>query len=389
VKPEKRPYRIVYCTPALYMAGGVERVLTLKASYFAEECGYDITIITTDGKGRPPFFPLSDKVRVVNLDINYEELWHCCLLKKIPLYLYKQYQYKKLLSRELFSLHPDITISLLRREINFITTIHDGSKKVGEIHINRAHYRNFTPNRSNPLKRLFSRYWMHGLVDKVKRLDRFVVLTEYDRQAWEEIPRVDVIPNPLPFYPPQVSAVRPKRVIAVGRYFDEKGYDMLLRAWAIVEKADAEWTLDIYGEGNRHYYQRIIEELQLDTTRCHLNDSIADVRKEYLDSSLFVCSSRFEGFGMGIIEAMACGLPVVAFDCLWGPRSIISNGEDGIIVENGNTGKLADTIVTLIHSPGRMAEMGAKARQSVLRFDMEKIARKWTALFDELMNDTV
>lgn len=371
------------------MAGGVERVLTLKANYFAEEYGYDITIITTDGKDRPPFFPLSDRVRVINLDINYEELWHCCLLKKIPLYLYKQYQYNKLLSKELFKIRPDITISLLRREINFITTINDGSKKIGEIHINRAHYRNFTPNRSNPIKHIFSKYWMHGLVDKVKKLDRFVVLTEYDRQAWQEVPHVDVIPNPLPFYPQEVSAVRLKRVIAVGRYFDEKGYDMLLKAWAIVEKADAEWTLDIYGEGNKHYYQRIVDELQLDTERCHLNDSVADVQKKYLDSSLFVCSSRFEGFGMGIIEAMACGLPVVAFDCLWGPRSIISNGEDGIIVENGNIGKLADAIISLMHSPEKMLEMGAMARRSVLRFDIEKIARKWTVIFDELMNEKV
>jgi glycosyltransferase involved in cell wall biosynthesis len=368
------------------MAGGVERVLTLKANYFAEEYGYDITIITTDGKDRPPFFPLSDRVRVINLDINYEELWHCCLLKKIPLYLYKQYQYNKLLSKELFKIRPDITISLLRREINFITTINDGSKKIGEIHINRAHYRNFTPNRSNPIKHIFSKYWMHGLVDKVKKLDRFVVLTEYDRQAWQEVPHVDVIPNPLPFYPQEVSVVRLKRVIAVGRYFDEKGYDMLLKAWAIVEKADAEWTLDIYGEGNKHYYQRIVDELQLDTERCHLNDSVADVQKKYLDSSLFVCSSRFEGFGMMLVEAMACGLPVVSFDCQWGPRSIIADGQDGLLVADGNVDALAEGLSRLMADEPLRLQMGRAARENVKRFRIDAIAARWQALFTEVCN---
>ena len=272
----------------------------------------------------------------------------------------------------------------MRREINFLTDIHDGSKKIGEIHINRAHYRNFTPNRSNPFKALFAKYWMHGLVYKVKRLDRFVVLTEYDRQAWQEIPRVDVIPNPLPFYPPNIPSIRKKRIIAVGRYFDEKGYDLLLHAWSIVEKTVDYWELVIYGDGNKAYYERIAASLSLNKNRYRLNDSISDVQKEYLDSSFFVCTSRFDGFGMGIIEAMACGLPVVAFDCLWGPRSIITDGEDGLLVENGNIEKLAETMISLIRHPEMISEMGQNARKNVRRFNMDMIAKKWKRLFDSL-----
>lgn len=383
MKQEKQ-YKIVYCTPSLYMAGGVERVLTLKANYFAEVFGFDVTIITTDGKQKPNFFLLSEKVHVVNLDINFEEMWHRPFLKRLAIYLPKEKQFKKKLSEELNRIKPDITISLLRREINFLTEIHDGSKKIGEIHINRAHYRNFTPNRTNPIKQLFARYWMSGLVDKLKKLDRFVVLTEYDRQAWQEIPRVDVIPNPLPFYPQAIPSIRTKRIIAVGRYFDEKGYDLLLQAWAIIEKKTDEWELDIYGDGNKTYYVKVANSLHLDSQRCRLNDSISDVQKEYLDSSLFVCTSRFEGFGMGIIEAMACGLPVVAFDCLWGPRSIITDGEDGLLVENGNIEKLANTILSLIRHPDKIKEMGENARKNVQRFNMDVIAKKWKSLFDSL-----
>jgi len=377
-------YKIVYCTPSLYMAGGVERVLTLKANYFADIYGYDVTIITTDGNDKPNFFPLSKSVKVLNLDIYFEEMWHRSFFKRLCLYIPKEKRFKKRLTEELYRIRPDITISLLRREINFLMDIHDGSKKLGEIHINRAHYRNFTPNRSNPFKAIFARYWKHGLVEKLKRLDRFVVLTEYDRQAWQEIPRVDVIPNPLPFYPDQVPSVRRQRIIAVGRYFDEKGYDMLLKAWSIVERASDDWELDIYGDGNKPYYEKIAASLNLDQKRCRLNDSISDVQKEYLDSSLFVCTSRFEGFGMGIVEAMACGLPVVAFDCLWGPRSIITDGEDGLLVENGNIEKMADTILSLINHPERISEMGMNARRNVRRFNIDVVAKKWKRLFDSL-----
>jgi len=379
-----RRYKIVYCTPSLYMAGGVERVLTLKANYFADNYGYDVTIITTDGEDKNCFFPLSEKVKVINLGIHFEDMWHRSFLKRLFMYLPKERQFKRLLTAELNRIKPDIAISVLRREINFLTEIQDGSKKIGEIHINRAHYRNFTPNRTNPFKALFAKYWMHGLVNKLKKLDRFVVLTEYDRQAWQEIPRVDVIPNPLPFYPDLSQVTRHKRIISIGRYFDEKGYDMLLNVWAIVEKQCDDWELDIYGDGNKSYYERMTVSLNLDKTRCRLNDSISDVEKEYLDSSLFICTSRFEGFGMGIIEAMACGLPVVAFDCLWGPRSIISDGEDGLLVENGNIKKMAETILSLMNHPEKISEMGKNARKNVQRFNIDTIAKKWKRLFDSL-----
>lgn len=376
--------KLVYCVPSLYMAGGVERVVSLKANYFAERYGYDVTIITTDGEYNDYFFPLSDKVKVINLHIHFDEMWHLPFLKRLVLYIQKEMKFKKLLTFELKRIKPDITISVLRREINFLTDINDGSKKIGEIHINRAHYRNFTPNRTNPLKVLFSKYWMHGLVNKLKQLDRFVVLTEYDRQAWQEIPKVDVIPNPLPFYPKDIPSARQKRIITVGRYFDEKGYDMLLQAWAIVNKVDKEWELAIYGDGNRTYYDKILNSLGIDRSRCFLCNSIPDVQKEYLCSSLFVCTSRFEGFGMGIIEAMACGLPVVAFDCLWGPRSIITNGEDGLLVENGNVERMADTLMGLMHNPVKISSMGRNARKNVLRFNIDTIAEKWKNLFESL-----
>lgn len=377
-----KQFRIVYCTPALYFAGGMERVLTMKANYFAEHFGYDVTIILTDGKEKPIFYPLSDKVKVINLDIGFEELWTCSFLKKIFFYLKKQHLYKKLLNRELMRIRPDITVSMLRREINFINDIQDGSKKIGEIHINRANFRNFEGN--NALKNLFSKFWMNSLLSKLQRLDRFVVLTEKDKEAWVELKNVCVIPNPLSFTSTRHSDLSEKRIIAVGRYCHEKGYDLLLKAWVIVQNRTTDWRLEIFGEGDRTQYEEMVDTLNLDRHRCVLNGRSSRIQDEFLNSSLSVCSSKFEGFGLVITEAMACGLPVVSFDCPWGPRAIISDGEDGILVENGNVDKLAEALVLMIQNPKQRKAMADKAIENVQRFSIDQIAGQWKSLFESL-----
>ena len=378
------PLKLVYITPALYMAGGVERVLTLKANYLAEHFGYDITLILTEGKDKPLFYLLSDKIRVINLDINFEDLWNCSFVKKIFVYLKKQRQYKKLLAEELMRIHPDITISLLRREINFINEIHDGSKKIGELHVNRANYRNFKTEEANWLKNLFARFWSRDLVNHLKKLDKLVVLTEKDREAWVELDNVVSIPNPLSFVPSSVSRMTEKRVICVARYSHEKGIDLLLKAWKEVESQIDDWRLDVFGEGERSPYEQLIDNLGIDRAHCALNGRTTDVEKEYCNSSVFVLSSRFEGFGMVIVEAMACGLPVVAFDCPWGPQAIISDGEDGLLVENGNPSALAQNLIALIKDDGKRKVMSEAALRNVQRFQIEHIAQQWKKLFVEI-----
>ncbi len=376
------PLKIVYLTPALYMAGGVERVLTLKANYFAEHFGYDITIILTEGKGKPLFYPLSEKIKVVNLDIGFEELWTCSFFKKIFVYLKKQRVYKRKLSAELMSIRPDITVSLLRREINFLNGIKDGSKKVGELHVNRANYRNFEANDTSLFKRIFERFWMNSLVEHLRQLDRFVVLTHEDRNSWSELPNVKVIPDPLSFSPKTQSTLDRKRVMAVGRYTYQKGFDLLLQAWAEVEKKCVDWELVVFGDGDRDAYHSLATELSLQ--HCSLKGPTTDIETEYLRSSLFVFSSRFEGFGMVLIEAMACGLPVVSFACPCGPRDIISDGIDGLLVENGNVKDLAEKLIYMIEHPEERQRMGKNAVKKAECYKMDYLAKDWQQLFESL-----
>ena len=378
--------KIVYVTPALYMAGGVERVLTLKANYFAENFGYDITIILTEGKDKPLFYPLSDKIKVINLNIGFEELWTCSFAKKIFVYLKKQIQFKRALTNELMRLRSDITVSLLRREINFINDIKDGSKKVGELHVNRANYRNFEANDSNFIKNLFAKLWMRSLVSKLKQLNRFVVLTEEDKSAWPELQNISVIPDPLSFIPTKHSSLTEKRVIAVGRYVYQKGFDLLLQAWAKIEKQYPDWQLVIFGDGNRTPYEQQMKDLGIDATRCHLNGPVADIQQEYVNSSLFVFSSRYEGFGMVLVEAMACGLPVVSFACPCGPRDIITDGVDGILVEKENVDALACQLLSIIHDEQKRLFMARAAQKKAATFQMDQIAARWQNLFEEVID---
>ena len=389
-------YKIVFCTPAIYSAGGVERVVSYKASFFAEQLGYDVTIIVTEGKGRDCYFSLSDKVKVINFELGFEELWQASFVKKVFLFLTKQRQYKRLLKAELMRIRPDFTISMLRREINFLTSIHDGSKKIGELHVNRANYRNFEANDSNGLKRLFAKFWMKSLVKKLKRLDQLVVLTDKSKTSWPELSNVTVIPDPIPL---QIECgvrsekcgvrsvecgVRAKRVVTIGRYAYQKGYDLLLQAWAEVEKQFHDWTLDIYGQGDQTSYRELMGDLGIDANRCHLNGPVDDVVKTYQNSTIFVLSSRFEGFGLVLVEAMACGLPVVSFDCPAGPDEIITDGADGLLVPSGDVHALAEKLMTLMADEELRKRLGQQARQTAQRYDMKTIANQWRALFNKV-----
>ena len=375
--------KIVYCTPSLYIPGGVERVLTTKANYLAEVAGYDITIVLTDGKGKEPYYPLSPKVKIIQLDINFEELWHLSFIKKVFVYLKKQRIFKKKLTDTLMELRPDITVSLLRREINFLTSIKDGSKKVGEIHINKDHYRNFEGENINFIKKLFSQWWMNNLIKNLKKLDKFIVLTETDRKSWKEIQNVSVIPNPLSTFPNITSSLTNKQVIAVGRYAYEKGFEMLIDSWNIVHKKHPEWVLRIYGIDIIKNLSPIIKEKDLLNSIIPM-DSTPQIYKAYQDSSIYACSSRFEGFGMTLIEAMSCGVPCISFDCPHGPRNIITDGKNGYLVEPYKIEALAERICHLIENEELRKEMGKEARKRAEDFTIDDIMGKWIKLFNSI-----
>ncbi len=131
---------------------------------------------------------------------------------------------------------------------------------------------------------------------------------------------------------------------------------------------------------------RYLRDLGIDADRCTLNGRTDDVEKEYCNSSLYVLSSRFEGFGIVLLEAMACGLPIVSFDCPWGPRSIISDRKDGLLVENGNVDALSEAMFNVISTEELRKELASSALMSVRRFQIDEIALHWKSLFEEVLS---
>lgn len=380
-----KKYKIVYCTPALYSAGGTERVISIKANYFAEQLDYDVTIIVTEGNKGNSFFPLSKKVKVINLGLGFEDLWNIPFMKKVYLYLKKQRKYKKLLTSELLRLKPDITITTLRREINFINEINDGSRKIGELHSSRANYRGVEDRDSNVFKNFFSKWWKRDVISDLQQLDKFVVLNENAVLEWPELHNLTMIPDPLPLNLDARSNLQSKRIVTIGRYSYEKGYDYLLRIWAIVEKRCPDWQLNVYGMGDPTPYVKLMDELSIDQRRCHLNSSLVDVESEYLRSSILVQPSRTEGFGLVLVEAMACGLPVVAFDCENGPRSLITDGEDGFLIPAFDVELFSERLITLMSDEKLRAKMGEKGLVKSQQYHISKIAQHWKQLFEDLV----
>lgn len=378
--------RIAYCLPSLYISGGMERVLTMKANFLVRN-GYEIHIIITDGGDKPFYFPLDSLVKVHQLDIDFEDAHRHSLIWGVGLYLCKMRSFRKKLDVCLNQIKPDITISLLRRDINIINKMTDGSIKVGEVHLDRLHFRYFhAPWMPRMLHSYIRRCWMNDLIRKLKKLSKFVVLTYEDAAFWPELNNVAVIPNPVSFFPDTVSDCTQKQVIAAGRYVGQKGFDRLITAWQIVAQRHPDWTLKIYGDGClREQLQRQIDESGL-TGNCFLEHTVKDIAAKFRESAIFVLSSRFEGFGLVIVEAMACGLPAVSFTCRCGPRDIISDGIDGLWVEDGDVNGLAEKICMLIEDEGLRQEMGERARLKAESYKIEHIGELWIKLFESLID---
>ena len=374
---------IVYCIHSIGNPGGMERVLLNKVRYLVEQLHWDITVVTTDQHGRPPFYPFPEGVKMIDLGINYSDDNGKPFLKKFCGYIQKRRLHKKRLRALLNQIKPDIVDCLYPGECSFVPGLKDGSKKVMELHQSKLFHHQY------------NRTGLMGLADKVRakmdeslvrKFDRFVVLTQEDARMWGEIPNIEVIPNAAYLIAERYADATAKRVIAVGRLDYQKGFDRLIAAWSRVQTTMEfrDWHLDIFGQGEwqEMLEQRIKDYHLTDTASIHApTQKIGD---EYANSSLLVMSSNYEGFPMVMIEAMACGLPVVSFDFKCGPRDIIDHGTNGLIVPNDDIQALADAMIQIMHDDILRHKMGQNARKVVERYSEEGVMKKWISLFEGL-----
>lgn len=380
--------KIAYIYTALTSVGGVDRIITNKANYFADILEYDVYIITDSQAGRPPVFPLSPKVHHIDLETDFDEQYHYGIIKRFMCYRRLMKQYRKRLEETLKEIRPDIVLTTCGRDMDFLTKLQDGSKKIGESHIAKQYCRNFhLMEARGGLYKIVARYWRRKLEKAIAQLDGFVVLTQHDADSWAHIKKATIIPNPLPFIPQAYSNCLSKKIISVGRYAEQKGYDLLIEVWSKIARKYPDWEINVYGHGEQEeMLQGLIETFHV-TDSFKLNPPSKNIKEKYVESSIYVMSSRFEGFGLVLIEALACGLPCISFNCPHGPADIIKNGENGILVGNGNIEELANAIENLINDEEKRIKMGLQAQKIVQKYSPDNIMKMWVELFNKIKNE--
>ena len=372
--------KIAYCIPATSNSGGMERVLSGKANYLAS-LGHELTIITTDQRGKAPFFPFQEGIAQYDLGINYDENNDEGILSKLRSYPGKKRLHRKRLTALLLELRADVVVSMFGDDADLLPSIQDGSRKVLEYHFSK-------------LKRLqYGRKGLWRLVDllrtklderTVRPYDRFVVLTEEDRSYWGALPNIHVIPNPLPFTTDTPSDCSTHRVIAAGRYDFQKNFELLLHLWAKVAPDFPDWHLDIFGDGKlRGELTALVEKLGLSSS-VTLERPTHQMQEVYRTSSVYVMTSRYEGLPMVLLEAQQMGLPIVSFACPCGPRDVITDGVDGFLVEVGDEERFLSSLKKLMTDEPMRRMMGGAARHASERYQVDVVMQQWQELFQGL-----
>ena len=357
--------KLLYITNGITGAGGLERVLSLKASLLAEEFGYEVTILALNEAHIQPFYGFSSKVNMRSVAVGGN-----------PLAYFRSY--RKGLQEAVNEIQPDV-ISVCDDGLKgfFVPDlIKTNAKIIYERHASIA------LNTGTSLKGQLTAALMKRQVPK---FHKFVVLTPSNIREWNQ-PNVIAIPNPLSFESSSENPLDQKRVIAVGSHSHNKGYDLLLQIWKNIEPEFPDWRLEIFGRSDpQQTYTRIADELHLKTVKFHA--PVPAIQQEYENSSILVLPSRSEGFGMVLIEAMACGVPCVAFDCPSGPGDIISDGEDGYLIPALDPVSFEKKLRTLMEDDGLRKALGGMARKNSDRYDAREVIQQWDQLFKSIVTE--
>ena len=343
-------------------SGGAERVLTLIANYFSKN--NDVTILTFSNS--EPFYPLNNNIKHIKLD----------LIKKshnIFETLINSIKRVLLLKKVLKEIDADINISFMTHTniISIIATKLNRQKIIISEDIEYFFYNN---------RILF-------LVRKIvyRWADYLVVKTYGDKKNYYFLNKIAVIGNPLQDNLEEFDFdQKEKLILAVGRLDRQKGFDNLIKAYS---KLNTNWKLFIAGEGKeRKSLINLIKKLGLDS-RVILLGNQKDIFNWYKRASIFVLSSRKEGFGNVLIEAMAMGCAVVSFDCPYGPGEIIEDRVNGILVENQNIDKLALAIQELIDNDKLRETLSKEAIKVREKYNIKNIAKRWEEVIKKVIDE--
>lgn len=358
--------------------------MTFKMNWLAAH-GYDVTLITYEQGDHPLTFELDPRIRHTDVGVKLWKKSGTNVITRSLSYLRLRRLFRRRVTEAVVASKPDVVVTLTDSYsvLDILQTIPVRARRIVESHVERGSIVKAGDFRGRTFLSAAARLYDRYMSRYVARADALVVLTEADARQWSDVPRVCVITNPLTVSPQRISDVSAPRAIAAGRLEDQKGFDLLIEAWREVHRREPQWQLHIYGNGpDRESLQRQIDEAGL-TGVVTLHAATPDIFLRYAESSIYVLSSRYEGYGLVLAEAMSCGVPCVSFDCPYGPSDIIRNGEDGILVPHLDTAALAEGVLRLAGDDDLRRRMGEAARRNIQRFAPEAIMRQWQTLFEK------
>jgi len=343
--------------------GGIERVICNFSENLVRLGEHRVIIISINSDAGAPFYDLSPEVMIIHLDVkNSSNLLSRCfsyvgMVKKIT------------------KLCRDNSVDIILgtdTRLNVLLLFVGGRKlvKVACEH-NNYNYATFYTS----LARRISH----------PKFDAVVLLTKKDYANYGFCKNATVIPNSIPFSAKRLSDLKHNVIISAGRLEKVKGFDILIEAVSLIKNECDDWEFRIFGDGvEKENLVTLIGKKNLEGI-VKMMPAVRDIENEYCNSSIYVLPSRQESFGLVLLEAKSCGLPVISFDCPNGPADIVRDGVDGILVENGNVEALAQAILKLIKDPYMIKKYGQESAKDIERFSPKCIFEMWETLFNELM----
>lgn len=364
--------RLLYLADAMAVYGGIERVLADKMNWLAESSDFDVYLLTADQGNSNIVFPLHPSIIYQDLGICFFRQYKTPIWKRWLIHRNLHRLFQQRLKDKITEILPDIIICT---RIDYIRDILKVKRAVPLIFESHSSCLSSSFDHDAWLRRI--RILHQKLY--LKKVDMIVALTQGDAVEWKKLTdSVVVIPNVVHLNETGKYINHSSRsIIYVGRDTEQKDLDSLVLIWKMIYQKHPECLLHIYGNTNR-----IADGVVVHEPTCQMDDV-------YMNASILLLTSLYEPFGLVIPEAMSFGLPVVAFDCLYGPPEIITDGVDGFVIKDRNLSEFSNRVNQLIEDDNLCGKMGKSGIQSSQRYHADKIMPQWIKLFNMIIGNSI